>query len=43
VFASDLFSKLEAHKTAEGKVDEGSLGATVDLHGAAFRRQAEER
>ena len=34
VFASDLFSKLEVHKTAEGSIDEGSLGATVDLHGA---------
>ncbi len=34
VFASDLFSKLEVHKTAEGRIDEGSLGATVDLHAA---------
>ncbi len=34
VFASDLFSKLEVHKTAEGSLDEGSIGATVDLHSA---------
>ena len=34
VFASDLFSKLEVHKTSEGDIDEGSLGATVDLHSA---------
>ncbi|MBS0411190.1 MAG: TonB-dependent receptor [Proteobacteria bacterium] len=34
VFASDLFNSLSVHKTAEGDVDEGSLGATVDLHTA---------
>lgn len=34
VFASDLFNSLSVHKTAEGDVDEGSLGATVDLHSA---------
>jgi TonB-dependent receptor len=34
VFASDLFNSLAVHKTAEGDVDEGSLGATVDLHTA---------
>jgi iron complex outermembrane receptor protein len=34
VFASDLFNQLSVHKTAEGDVSEGSLGATVDLHTA---------
>src|SRR5262249_35541576 len=34
VFGSDLFSTLTVHKTAEGDVDEGSLGATVDLRSA---------
>jgi len=34
VFASDLFSNLVVHKTAEGSIDEGSLGATIDLHSA---------
>jgi TonB-dependent receptor len=34
IFASDLFNQLTAHKTAEGDVDEGSLGATIDLHTA---------
>ncbi|WP_305804775.1 TonB-dependent receptor [Stenotrophomonas sp. YIM B06876] len=31
VFASDLFSQLIVRKTASADVDEGSLGATVDL------------
>ena len=31
VFASDLFSSLQVQKTASASVDEGSLGATVDL------------
>jgi TonB-dependent receptor len=31
VFASDLFSSLEVRKTASASMDEGSLGATVDL------------
>ena len=31
VFASDLFSSLEVTKTASASIDEGSLGATVDL------------
>jgi iron complex outermembrane receptor protein len=31
VFASDLFSSLEVYKTASASMDEGSLGATVDL------------
>jgi len=34
VFSSDLFTNLEVHKTSEGSVDEGSLGATIDLHSA---------
>jgi iron complex outermembrane receptor protein len=34
VFASELFSQLTVHKTASAEVDEGSLGATVDLHTA---------
>ncbi len=34
VFASDLFNKIAVHKTASADVDEGSLGATVDLHTA---------
>ncbi|SBV37433.1 TonB-dependent receptor [uncultured Stenotrophomonas sp.] len=34
VFASDLFSQLVARKTASADVDEGSLGATVDLRTA---------
>jgi iron complex outermembrane receptor protein len=32
VFASELFSQLTVHKTASAEVEEGSLGATVDLH-----------
>ncbi len=34
VFASDLFTQLVARKTASADVDEGSLGATVDLRTA---------
>jgi TonB-dependent receptor len=32
VFASELFSSLIVHKTAEASLDEGSLGAVVDLN-----------
>ena len=32
VFASELFSSLVVHKTAEADLDEGSLGAVVDLN-----------
>jgi TonB-dependent receptor len=31
VFASELFNSLEVRKTSEASVEEGSLGATVDL------------
>jgi len=34
VFASDLFSQLMVRKTASADVEEGSLGATVDLRTA---------
>lgn len=34
VFAADLFSQLIARKTASADVEEGSLGATVDLRTA---------
>jgi iron complex outermembrane receptor protein len=34
VFASELFNSLTARKTASADVDEGSLGATVDLRTA---------
>jgi len=34
VFASELFSQLTVHKTNSASVEEGSLGATVDLHTA---------
>ena len=34
VFASDLFSQLIVRKTPQADVDEGSLGATVDLRTA---------
>jgi TonB-dependent receptor len=34
IFASDLFNQLTIRKTQEADVDEGSLGATVDLHTA---------
>jgi iron complex outermembrane recepter protein len=37
VFASELFSALNVRKSANSSVEEGSLGATVDLHtGSAF-------
>lgn len=32
VFASELFSSIVVHKTAEASIDEGSLGAVVDLN-----------
>ena len=32
VFASELFSSIVVHKTAEANLDEGSLGAVVDLN-----------
>ena len=32
VFASDLFSALTVHKSMSADLEEGSLGATVDLH-----------
>jgi TonB-dependent receptor len=32
VFASELFSSLVVHKTAKASLDEGSLGAVVDLN-----------
>lgn len=32
VFASELFSSIVVHKTAEADLDEGSLGAVVDLN-----------
>ncbi|MBO9708211.1 MAG: TonB-dependent receptor [Caulobacter sp.] len=34
VFASDLFSAITVRKTAEAEIEEGSLGATVDLRTA---------
>lgn len=34
IFSSDLFNSLTVRKTSEAQVDEGSLGATVDLHTA---------
>jgi TonB-dependent receptor len=34
IFSSDLFNSLTVRKTAEANVDEGSLGATVDLQTA---------
>jgi iron complex outermembrane recepter protein len=34
VFASDLFNQISVRKTAESSVEEGSLGATVDLRTA---------
>ena len=34
VFASELFSSITARKTSSAEVDEGSLGATVDLRAA---------
>ncbi|MDE2162479.1 MAG: TonB-dependent receptor [Alphaproteobacteria bacterium] len=32
IFASDLFSAITVHKSASAELEEGSLGATVDLH-----------
>ncbi|MBR0550901.1 TonB-dependent receptor [Stakelama marina] len=32
IFASELFSSIVVHKTAEAAIDEGSLGAVVDLN-----------
>ena len=32
IFASELFSSIVVHKTAEPSLDEGSLGAVVDLN-----------
>src|SRR3546814_970904 len=32
VFASELFTSLVVHKTASASLDEGSLGAVVDLN-----------
>ncbi|MDE2111540.1 MAG: TonB-dependent receptor [Alphaproteobacteria bacterium] len=34
VFAADLFSALTVHKSASADLEEGSLGATVDMHTA---------
>jgi iron complex outermembrane receptor protein len=34
VFASELFNNITVHKTASADIDEGSLGATVDLRTA---------
>jgi TonB-dependent receptor len=34
IFASDLFSAITVHKSASADLEEGSLGATVDLHTA---------
>jgi len=34
VFASDLVKKIAVHKTSAADIDEGSLGATVDLNTA---------
>lgn len=34
VFASELFTALTVHKSASADVEEGSLGATVDMHTA---------
>lgn len=34
VFASELFNSLEVRKTSEAAIEEGSLGATVDLRTA---------
>jgi iron complex outermembrane recepter protein len=34
VFASELFNNIAVHKTASADIDEGSLGATVDLRTA---------
>ena len=34
IFASELFSQLTVHKSMSADLEEGSLGATVDLHTA---------
>lgn len=34
VFASELFSQITVHKSSSASLEEGSLGATVDLHTA---------
>ncbi|MGB8602767.1 MAG: TonB-dependent receptor plug domain-containing protein, partial [Rhizomicrobium sp.] len=34
VFAADLFSNLTVHKSVSANLEEGSLGATVDMHTA---------
>jgi TonB-dependent receptor len=34
IFSSDLFNELTVHKTSQADLDEGSLGATVDLRTA---------
>lgn len=34
IFASDLFNAITVRKTADASTEEGSLGATVDLHTA---------
>ena len=34
VFASELFNQISVRKTASAEIDEGSLGATVDLRAA---------
>jgi TonB-dependent receptor len=34
VFDSDLFNSIQVHKTSSGDLDEGALGATVDLQTA---------
>jgi len=34
VFSSDLFNSITVHKSASAELEEGSLGATVDLHTA---------
>ncbi len=34
IFASELFNRITVHKTAAAELEEGSLGATVDLYTA---------
>ncbi|GAB2909643.1 TonB-dependent receptor [Rheinheimera gaetbuli] len=34
VFASELFNRIEVHKSYDASLDEGGLGGTVDLHTA---------
>lgn len=34
VFASELFNRITVHKTSSAKLDEGSLGATIELQSA---------